>query len=87
MASYPTPIYASLFNPNNFNNIYQITDFVSTTASNIFTSVNTFMSDVFINSTLYVNDIQVVNSFLGYNINYFINNNFRIINFLNGHNV
>jgi len=73
MASYATPIYQKLFNPNNFTKIYELSNFVYTTSANVFTSINTFMNDVFINGTLYVNDIQIVNNFMGYSVSYFYN--------------
>ena len=72
MSAYPSPIFQKLFNANNFNKIYELSNFVYTTSANIFTSINTFMNDVFINGTLYVNDIQAVN-LLGYNVSYFYN--------------
>ena len=73
MASYSSPIFQTVFNPNNFDQIYQITNFVSSNVANIFTQINTFMTDVFINGTLYVNDLQIVNSFMGTNVNYYYN--------------
>ena len=71
MASYPSPIYQTVFNPDNFNQIYELTNFVSTNVANIFTSINTFMNDVYVSGTIYTNDIQIVNTFLGYSISYF----------------
>ena len=64
MAYYNSPIFQYVFNPNNFDQIYQITNFVSSNVANIFTQINTFMTDVFINGTIYANDIQILNSFL-----------------------
>jgi hypothetical protein len=60
MASYATPIFQSVFNANNFNQLYDLSNFVYTSSANIFTNINTFMNDMFINGTLYVNDIQAV---------------------------
>ena len=73
MAGYIITKYQEVFNPDNFNNInfFDISDIVFKSVGNIFTSVNTFMKDVLINGTLYVNDIQILNTFLGYNIAYF----------------
>ena len=71
MASYPSPIYQTVFNPDNFNQIYELTNFVSTNVANIFTSINTFMNDVYVSGTIYTNDIQIVNTFLGDSISYF----------------
>ena len=73
MASYNSPIFQSVFNPNNFDQIYQITNFVSSNVANIFTQINTFMTDVFINGTLYVNDIHAVGTFNGTNVSYYYN--------------
>ena len=75
MASYRTPIYQSLFNPDNFNQsvFFDYTRIVFDNLANVFTSINTFMSDVLINGTLYVHNIQIVDTFLGYNISFFQN--------------
>lgn len=73
MARYISPIFQSVFNPQNFDQIYDLSKFIVSNLRNVFTDINTFMKDVFINGTLYVHNLYVVNTFMGYSVKYFDN--------------
>ena len=60
MAAYIIKKYQSQFNPDNFNNIifFDTFDIAFKSVSNVFRSINTFLSDVLITGTLYTQHLK-----------------------------
>ena len=76
MATYFKPkVLEDVFNLQNFidaqNNTTSFLNYAQLTISNTFQTINTFLSDVFINGNLYVTNLNISNTFLGYNISMF----------------
>ena len=76
MATYLKPIVLEdVFNIINFqqiqNNTTSFLGYAQLTLSNTFKNINTFLSDVFVNGTLYVTNLNISHTFLGYNISMF----------------
>jgi len=79
MATYPLPrVLENIFNIENFLNTpyNNISFYAQLTISNTFLSINTFLSNVYIKATLFVtnlnvSNLNVTNTFLGYNISTF----------------
>ena len=75
MAIYPAPkIFSEVFNLENFIDVQtfrQTYDYAKTTSSNVFQNINTFLSDVVVAGTATIADLNIIHSFLGYDISYF----------------
>ena len=80
MATYPLPrVLEEIFNIENFLNTSYNTsyaEYAQLTLSNTFESINTFLSNVYIKATLFTtnlnaSNINITNTFLGYNISTF----------------
>jgi hypothetical protein len=75
MALYPAPrVYEEIFNLENFYALQTFQTFfgyAKLATSNIFQGFTTFASDVIIATRLTVTDLNIMNTFLGYNVNIF----------------
>ena len=75
MAIYPAPkIFSEVFNLENFIDVQtfrQTYDYAKLSINNVFLGVITFMSDVIIAGRTIVSDLNITNTFLGYDIHYF----------------
>ena len=77
MAQYPAPIvYEEVFNLENFNNLnsfQNLYNVAKTNVSNTFTEVTILMANVVAVGRTTLSDLNVVNTFLGYPVEYFQN--------------
>ena len=75
MASYKPPtFYEDIFNIFNYKNSLSILyNYAELNAKNTFTNVTTFLSNVYVNSSLSVADLFVLKTFNGYGIAYYSN--------------
>ena len=75
MALYLAPrVFEQVFNLENFVDVSVLQSFIGfaqLSAINVFQRTTTFLSDVFIATRLTVTDLNVLNTFLGYNTNIF----------------
>ena len=75
MALYRAPrVFETTFNLENYLDVNALQSFIGYAkleASNVFERTTTFLQDVIVTARLTVTDLNVINSFLGYEINIF----------------
>ena len=75
MALYRAPrVYEQVFNLENYLDVNALQSFIGyakLAASNVFERSTTFLSEVIVTARMSVSDLNIINSFLGYEINIF----------------